>query len=242
MLKSIEELLKLQNWDKKILQHSSDLEAIQPHKQYLQQKLEQTEGNFKKAQENFVSVQSQQKQLELEISSIEEKIRKYSHQQLETKKNEEYQALNKEIDHCKSKISETEDQLLEVMESLEAAKKAVDAASTEATELAENVQKEIAQADEREVWLKSTLEDCLSQREQQSGNVEDKVLRLYERLMVKKAGSVLVGIDRGMCGGCHMKLTTQSVLTAKGGSEISTCTNCGRMLYHLPGMEIPIAE
>ena len=68
---------------------------------------------------------------------------------------------------------------------------------------------------------------------------EERVLKTYERLFQRKAGTVLVGVERGMCGGCHMKLTTAAVVQAKGNQEISTCPNCGRLLYYLPGMELP---
>lgn len=239
MLKSIEELLKLQDWDKKILQHQSDLDAIGPHKEFLVARLENTQNDYKSAQEILTAKQSNQKQLEIEVATQEEKIRKYSHQQLETKKNEEYQALTKEIEHCKSLISETEDKLLEVMEEIEEAQSQVETAKKQADDLADNVKKEISESENRHQYLTQTLNEYKRERAEQAKVIDEKVLKTYERLFQRKAGTVLVGIERGMCGGCHMKLTTSAVIVAKGNQEISTCPNCGRLLYYLPGMELP---
>jgi len=239
MLKSIEELLKLQDWDKKIIQHKSDLDAIGPHKNFLNSRLEDTQTEYKSAQERLAVTQSSQKQLEIDIAAQDEKIRKYSHQQLETKKNEEYQALAKEIEHCKALIAETEDKLLEVMENIEEAQKVVLKSKANANELAEKVKEEISESDKKYQYLTQTLADYQKQRDEQSQIVEERVLKTYERLFQRKAGTVLVGVERGMCGGCHMKLTTAAVVQAKGNQEISTCPNCGRLLYYIPGMELP---
>lgn len=238
MLKSIEELLKLQDWDKKLIQHQKDLDAIQPHLDYLAQKLESTQTNLKSEKESLASIQSSQKQLELDIATQEEKIRKYSHQQLETKKNDEYQALNNEIDRSKSIISETEDKVLDIMDLIEKAQSTVQATSEEAEKMAADVKVEISETQKKKTYLESTISEYKAKRAEQVENVDVSILKQYERLCIKKPGTVVVGIDRGMCGGCHMKLTTSAILTAKGGHEVSTCPNCGRILYYLPGMEI----
>jgi predicted nucleic acid-binding Zn-ribbon protein len=34
-----------------------------------------------------------------------------------------------------------------------------------------------------------------------------------------------------MCGGCHMTVTHQEILSAKGG-KITNCGNCGRILFY----------
>ena len=43
---------------------------------------------------------------------------------------------------------------------------------------------------------------------------------------------MIVGVDHGSCGGCHMKLQAQEIVNAKSGREMVTCTNCGRLIYY----------
>lgn len=239
MLKSIENLLILQDWDKKLVQHQGDLKSLAPHKAFLNEKLLKTQAAVKSAQENVQSKTSAQKQLELEIESYQEKIRKYANQQLQTKKNDEYQALEKEMAHCRDIIARTEDKMIELMEEIEAAQIQLIEARKTSESLSANVKTEIEETNKREQYLTKTISEYIEKRDRQRSCVDDEALQLYDRLLVKKPGSVLVGIERGICGGCHMKMTMHSVITARAGTEISTCSNCGRILYYLPGMELP---
>lgn len=239
MLKSIENLLILQDWDKKLVQHQGDLKSLAPHKAFLNEKLLKTQAAIKSAQENVQSKTSAQKQLELEIESYQEKIRKYANQQLQTKKNDEYQALEKEMAHCREVIARTEDKMIEVMEEIEAAQHQLVEARKTSEALSASVKTEIDETNKREAYLTRTIAEYIQKRDQQRSSVEEEALQLYDRLFIRKPGSVLVGIERGICGGCHMKMTMHSVITARGGAEISTCSNCGRILFYLPGMELP---
>jgi len=48
--------------------------------------------------------------------------------------------------------------------------------------------------------------------------------------------SVIVGVAGGVCGGCHMKLPTQSVVSAKAQNELVACPSCSRILYFTADM------
>lgn len=239
MLKSVENLLVLQDWDKKILGCQNDLKALGPLRDSLRFKLDQTQSALRTAMDELNSLRANQKELEIDIDQTASRKSKYATQQLETRKNEEYQALEKEMAHCAEQISRTEDQLIEVMEKIEAAEAKVKSARGETERLKADVEAEIEAADQREKYLITTLEQYTASRDAQREKIESEPLSLYDRLFSRKPGTVVVGVDRGVCGGCHMKLTTQSVLSARGDNEMSTCTNCGRILYYLPGMELP---
>ena len=66
------------------------------------------------------------------MESKKQLIEKYSLQQFQTKKNEEYRALGHEIDGCKAAISKLDDQQIEFMEQIEAAQRLSAAANEEA--------------------------------------------------------------------------------------------------------------
>ena len=42
----------------------------------------------------------------------------------------------------------------------------------------------------------------------------------YERLFKSKGDNVVVGVDHGVCGGCHMKLPAQILVTCQAQKEI----------------------
>jgi uncharacterized protein len=56
-------------------------------------------------------------------------------------------------------------------------------------------------------------------------------LRLYDRIAVKPGHPVCVPVNGGACGGCHLKVSANIEATARSGSEIATCDQCGRIVY-----------
>ena len=65
--------------------------------------------------------------------------------------------------------------------------------------------------------------------------MDDTARNRYERLMKSKGGNVVVGVQHGVCGGCHMKLPTQTMVTCQAQNELVSCINCGRILVLLAG-------
>ncbi len=59
---------------------------------------------------------------------------------------------------------------------------------------------------------------------------EDHLAR-YRRILKSKKDVAIVPIRGGACGGCHMKLTSQTVISARGGEDLTSCENCGRLVY-----------
>ena len=67
-------------------------------------------------------------------------------------------------------------------------------------------------------------------------------LAIYERLRKNKGERVVVGVEHGACGGCHMRLPAQVVLECRSNQSIVTCPNCGRILYYTGEMDMAVAE
>ena len=80
-------------------------------------------------------IENDRKQRELEVDAKKQQIGRYSLQQFQTKKNEEYRALAHEIDSCNANIVELEDAQLELMEQADASQREIKAAGQHASEL-----------------------------------------------------------------------------------------------------------
>src|SRR2546421_11435509 len=129
MLEVIEKLLILQDRDRKILRIKDQLAHIPHERQELQTKLSSTQAQLDTAKTRVKQIESDRKKLELDVDAKKQQIERYSLQQFQTKKNEEYRALNHEIDTCKAGIVKLEDEQLELMEQAESAQKIVFSAS-----------------------------------------------------------------------------------------------------------------
>lgn len=236
MLEVIEKLLILQDRDRKILKAEAEVATVGPQRQALNEKLAATQAGLMEVQHRVKELETQRKELELEVESHLEHINKYSTQQMLTKKNEEYQALAREIHGCKMAISKLEDQQLELMEKIESGQARVKEFTKIATELKSDVEKEIAELDEREQFQTATLKELQGTRNELAEAVESTVLTRYERILAKKGDRVIVGVEHGVCGGCHMRLPAQEIVACQRQQEIISCPNCGRILYYTRDM------
>ena len=242
MLEAIEKLLMLQDRDRKIRRVEQELGHIGPERETLRARAASAQTQLEVAKNRIKQIESERKRLELDVETKKTQIEKYANQQLQTRKNEEYRALTHEIDICKADIVKIEDQEIVLMEQGEVVQKEIARATQEANEAKKLVDNQTAQLDQREENLKKELAELQSGRAELAAAVEEVARARYERLLKSKGDSVIVGVHHGVCGGCHMKLTPQILVTCQGQKEIVACSNCGRILYYTRDMALAGAE
>jgi len=242
MLEVIEKLLILQDRDRKIRRVKAELSSIEPQRQAMKSKAAGAQAALDAARQRVKEIETKRKQLELEVETKKELINKYGQQQFQTRKNDEYQALAKEIEHCKADITRIEDEEIELMEQGEQAAGQVAAASASLKAAQAIVDNEISQLDTSDQNLRNELAELESNRDELAGAVDESALSRYERTMKSRGDNVIVGIEHGVCGGCHMKIPAQVIVNCRAQQELTTCTNCGRILYYTRDMILTAAE
>src|SRR5438876_11310378 len=155
MLEAIEKLLILQDRDRKLSSLSEELAHIPVERQQLQAISAQAQASLDAAKLRVKHLESERKKLELDVDGQKKLIEKYSLQQFQTTKNEEYRALTHEIDTCKEAITKLEDQQLELMEQGEAAQKEAAALSQTSAELKRVLDSRLADLGAREKNLQT---------------------------------------------------------------------------------------
>jgi len=238
MMDVIEKLLILQDRDRRLQRLRAELHQVPLQRESMLRKDQSAREALEAAKQKVNELESHRKQLDLEVEAKKEQIERYANQQLQTRKNEEYRALAKEIDTAKATITRIEDQEIDLMEQGEAAQKTVKVAVGEAADAKSLVDSEVQVLDERAVNLQKELETLEADRETLADAVEENALDRYERLFSTKGQNVVVGVNNGVCGGCHMKLPAQQLVSCKGDQELISCTNCGRILYYTRDMSL----
>jgi predicted nucleic acid-binding Zn-ribbon protein len=238
MLSVIENLLILQDRDRKIQRLEAELNNIGPERAALQEKATAAQSGHEAAKTKARQIESDRKNLDLEVEAKKKLIEKYSLQQFQTKKNEEYRALAHEIEGCKKAIFEIENQQLDLMEKAEQSAREVAAAAKTSGELAKQVESQIKALGDREISLKRQLDELKADHEKLVEAVDEGARVRYDRLRRSKGGTAVVGIEHGVCGGCHMKLPMAIIVGVQGEQEITSCPNCGRILYYSREMDL----
>ena len=238
----IEKLLILQDRDRRIHRLERELAHLGPERKALQDRSEQAKADLDKAKANVKQIETNRKQLELEVEAKKELITRYANQQFQTRKNDEYRALAHEIELCKEAIFRIEDQEIELMEQGEAGQKEVARATGAAAEIQETGEEQRVQLDLREENLRRELATLQEDREGLAAAVDENVRARYERLTRSKGENVVVGVQHGVCGGCHMRLPPQILVMCQANKELVTCSNCGRILYYTRDMDLAVAD
>lgn len=242
MFEIIEKLLILQDRDRKIRRLQGELAHIEPEQNMLRQKGAAAQTHLEQARNHVKQLESNRKALELEVEEKKQLIIKYANQQFQTRKNEEYQALSHEIQMCKEAIAEIEDREIAIMEEMELAQKEVIRATQAAQETARVANEQVSQLQARGENLRKEVQELTANREELAAAVEEGARNRYERLSRSKGENVVVGVQHGVCGGCHMRLPPQLIVACQARKELVTCSNCGRIVYYLAGMDLAVAE
>jgi len=238
----IEKLLILQDRDRKIMLIKEQLDRIEPERQTLRAQTAGALAALEAAKLRGKQIEMDRKKQELDADAKNQQIGRYSLQQFQTKKNEEYRALAHEIETCRADVVKLEDQQLELMEQAEVTQRQIALAGREAEELKKLAEGQLQDLASRERNLTAELADLESNRDQIKSAVDEHTLKRYERLLKMKGGSVVVGINHGVCGGCHMKFPVQLVVSCQAEREIVTCPNCNRILYYTPDMDLAVID
>src|SRR5919109_2944826 len=194
MLEAIEKVLILQDRDKRIARVRTELSNIGPERLALQGRTAASEAALDAARHRAKQIESDRKRLELEVETKKQSIDRYSLQQFQTKKNDEYRALANEIRTAKELIVKLEDQQLELMEQGEAVQTEIAAATRRADKAKKGAERLLADLAAREENLKKELASLEADRGQLAAAVDESVLLRYERLRKSKGETVVVGV------------------------------------------------
>ena len=224
-------MLILQDRAQKIRQVEAELRSMPLERASLDAQVAAASASLEAVKDQARHVERDKKKLELDVGTREESIARLKTQQYETRKNDEFSAMGREIERYQTEISGLEDQELELMEKADQLKTQIAEEEKRAAAGKESIAKQIINLDSKQETLTERLEGLKKEREELAGKVDEDLLDLFNRLFVSKGDAAVVGLEHDVCTGCHMKVTTATAVRVKGGREIVSCEQCGRILY-----------
>jgi predicted nucleic acid-binding Zn-ribbon protein len=144
----------------------------------------------------------------------------------------ELQAMQDEIASLKRRVSQLEDQELELMEQIEPLDADLARLADERSALDEKAAALRVQIAEDEVSIDEQLATVRSEREQLVSGVEPELMTEYDQLRPHSGGIAIARLVGGSCGGCHLALSAVEVDRIKKlpPEEPVHCEECGRLL------------
>lgn len=227
------DLLVLQERDLKLQHAHEDLESITPEATKIKSALATRVDALERAKQAFLSAQNDVKQINIDRQTRKDTILKLKTRQGETKRNEEYQMLEHEIDRYGKEIDELETKELELLELVDRKKCLREEAHqdlvTEKEFASQQSQALVAKKQNAETKIK----ELKMAREQLAQSIDANSLALYDRILSRRgAGAIALISQSGQCSGCNIKLPPATIHRVQAGQELGQCSECSRILYN----------
>jgi len=171
---------------------------------------------------------------ESDISGLKEKISRHKDQMLEVKTNEQYRALQHEIEFHEKDIRKLEDEILaEMIESESLEKQLKENERNLATERA-NTQEEVRAAERIKQEDEAKLQVTEQRRLEAQKGLSADVYFGYQRILNARKGTAVAEVLNGACAACHVRLRPQAFNDVQLNQGILNCESCGCILYFVP--------
>ncbi len=233
MLPELEKLLVLHNRDSRryalqaeLIQLPKDEARVQNH---LRTDLATVASVKEKIQANAMEI----KTVDLDIGTRKNTLERLKTQQFETKKNEEFKALESEVERYNDQVDELETSQLELMEVADELNEQLEKAQDALSKTQALVDEELAGFQKKRENCETEIKELEAERDELSTDISGPTLTLYNRLLDSKKGEAMAEAKSGACGGCHMKLVPATLSKLRAHKEIAQCENCSRMLYEV---------
>ncbi len=234
MSTNVEKLLVIQDRDRKISRLVREINELPARRKLIEAQLDAHKEALEQAEEVIRKKNLEQKELDAEVDKRKERIQKLRQQQFEVKNNDDYRALQRQIEEINKEIEEIEERELAVMEATEAAS-AVRNEKTRALKSEQAVvNEELDTFKQRAANVEKELIDLKTERSELVKDVDPEWLSRYDRVYKHHGDYALVTVEHNTCGGCHMKLPPQMAHDARKLDSMTSCMYCGRLLYFIP--------
>jgi predicted nucleic acid-binding Zn-ribbon protein len=224
-------LINLQKIDAAVDELQARALAMLPQIAKKNAELEALKARLKAAKDKSNAAGLKRKALEGQVEEKEKEISKHQGALNSLKSNDAYKAMLGEIENAKKDKSKIEDDILALMEQIDAAEKEYKA--TEQTiKTQEGTIKAAIQALEKEkADLESQAAAKKSERDAFAATITPVSLTQYDALRSRRGGMAIVPVENGACGGCQMNLPHTKIQQLKQGRNVVYCENCTRILF-----------
>lgn len=197
----------------------------------LKSKISESRSSYDETKKEVTQLQVLKKQKELELEVQENLIKKHSTELNAVKSNDAYKALLSEIEHCrKTKIS-LENDILDIMEKIEAESKEIKDKEKHLKDDESVIIAEISQLENELTKLNAEIAKIQADRLEFVKLLSDDIMHKYNYIRRSRPGKAIVAIDGEMCSGCNMSVRPAVINEIIKEQDFILCDSCSRILY-----------
>ncbi|NOZ28747.1 MAG: hypothetical protein GXP39_11945 [Chloroflexi bacterium] len=181
--------------------------------------------------------QTRQRDLELEVSSLEQRIAAAEQQLMSgrVRNPKELEGMEANVQSLRHRRQQLEDELLEAMMSVDDWTTRRDDAQATYQQTEDRWRERQAGLNAEQEHLQQEIARLQAEREHLRERVGADALAEYERLRQRRGGYAVSEVQGGACEICGVTLSVSLVQEARQGTHLVYCGSCGRILYTRDG-------
>jgi len=225
-------LIQLQEIDGVIRIRQNEKKKLPELLAALERKTAENKAGLDSVREALETAQKNKRDRDRDLEEAAQKVEKLKARTPDIKTNKEYTALLKEIETVEQGNKAIEEDILKLMEKIDAAAAEIKSAEGRSVQEAAAIEAERKQFEEAMAKLEGELAADGRVREEIVSRIDEALLVKYHKRLVQQGGRVVVEARGESCSGCFMSIPPQIFVNVKKNAEIITCPNCQRILYY----------
>lgn len=172
--------------------------------------------------------------LEKDVAAVDARMSKFEDHKAAVKTNQEFHALNHEIEVAQTTKSALEDQIIVLMDeadTLGATLKAAEAVLAEEKQAAAKT-RAVLHADK--AIQEAELTRLAAERKAATPSIPAAMLTKYDQIAKNRKGIAVAAMVAGHCTACHVRLRPHVEQQVRRNDSIVTCDSCQRIMYYVP--------
>ena len=239
MNEDLKRLIRLQTIDISIQQLKTRIDLFPAISKSLDDKLRDANALVSAIQEKAKNNQTTRKKLEGEVGGLESKISKYREQMLSVKTNDEYKALQKEIEHTQTAIRKVEDSILALMLEAESSQTEIRVAESRLKDDQQRVNQERRDLEGEHQKDVTAMQSYVAERKTLEAEITGDLLPRYERVRKFRGGIGISAAKDYVCEVCQVRIRPQVFQEIRKNDQIIACDACQRILYDPDNLDHP---
>jgi len=129
-----------------------------------------------------------------------------------------------------------EDELIQIMEEIDALKAEIASKQEEVAKLQEAWKQKQEAMQSQICGIEETVSEAFTRRQSIAAQIAKDLISRYELIFARRGGMAVVEVAGGICQGCYMNIPPQLWNEIIKSEKVNLCPSCQRIVYYKPSV------